>query len=70
MTVSLNISRAEYLRVYSGSAKAVTAKTVDGRTVNFPANILRPYVSQEGIHGTYTIFFDDNNKYVDIKKIR
>jgi len=47
----------------------VAAETIDGKTVHFPANILRPFVTHDGVQGTFAIYFDDNNKFKDIKRL-
>lgn len=70
MIVPLHITREEYLAWYQGSAKIVHAKTADGRTIQFPANILQPFVTHAGIKGTFAIYFDERNKFKAIKRLR
>lgn len=70
LIVPINISREEYLSWYDGSANAVSACSIDGVTVNFPVNILRPFITHSGVDGTFAIYFDDNNKFLDIKRLR
>jgi len=65
----LHISAHKYQEYYSGAVREVVAIASDGRTVRFPANILRPFVSQDGIHGEFAIEFDGNNKLVAIHKL-
>ena len=65
---TLRISRHDYLRYYRGSARHVIAKAHDGRTIQFPANILRPFVTRAGIAGNFVLYLDENNKLVTIKK--
>ena len=67
--VDLRISKDEYLRWYQGSAHAVYARALDGRSVNFPANILRPFVSHDGIKGRFAIQFDDQMKFKSISRV-
>ncbi|MBL4607099.1 MAG: DUF2835 domain-containing protein [Pseudomonadales bacterium] len=69
IVVDLIISRDEYLRWYQGSAKAVATRTVDGRSVRFPVNILQPYVTHSGISGRFAIAFNDEGKFMAIEKI-
>jgi hypothetical protein len=66
---SLNISADEYVRYYRGSAKYVRARSSDGKTVRFPANILQPYLTHDGIHGHYVMHYDENNKFLKLEKI-
>lgn len=68
--VSLYISREDYLSVYQGQVKDVVATASDGRVVRFPAAILKGVVGHEGIHGTFKIHFDANNKFDGITRIK
>lgn len=66
--LSLFISAEEYLKMYQGSAKTVFTKSVTGETVRFPANILQPFVTREGVKGNFVIEFDNNNKFKSINR--
>ncbi len=70
LQVSININRDEYLKWYQGAASTVLATTPTGQSVRFPASILQPYITRTGVSGTFNIYFDDNNKFKEIKKIR
>lgn len=67
--VQLNIPPEQFQRLYEGVAKTVNARSLDGRNVNFPANILRPFVTHSGIVGTFAIHFSDENRFQSIEKI-
>jgi len=69
VTISISISALDYLAHYQGTVKEVVALSSDGRNIRFPSTILQPFVSHEGIRGTFVIRFDDNNKFQNIKKI-
>ncbi len=69
LVVNLSISPEAYQRLYAGMAKHVTATAVDGRRVQFPANILRPYVTHQGIRGRFRIQFSDDNRFESILKL-
>lgn len=68
ISVSLVISADEYLKLYQGVAKSVFAKSASGETVRFPATILQPFVTREGVKGNFIIEFDNNNKFKSIKR--
>jgi hypothetical protein len=70
ITFKLNIPTERYMRYYRGQARAVVVKGFDGRTVQFPADALRPFVTHNGVSGIFVIRFDQNNKLVGIEKIR
>lgn len=65
----LNISREEALRYYQGTARAVIVTTADGQKLQFPAEHIRSFISQDGIEGRFSIQFDDNNKLLGIKRL-
>lgn len=67
--VDLGIEADEYQKLYEGSAKNVFSYTRDGRSVSFPAHILRAFVSHRGVYGSFVIEFDENNRFVSIEKI-
>ena len=69
LIVPLHISHDDYLSWYNGSVNMVVAETVDGKRVQFPANILRPFVTHDGVKGTFAIYFDEKNKFKDIKRL-
>jgi hypothetical protein len=66
----LNISVNEYMAYYQGVAKAVYVTSLDGRSLQFPAHVLRSHITQEGIRGVFLLEYDDNNKFKGIKKVQ
>ncbi|MET0355299.1 MAG: DUF2835 domain-containing protein [Cellvibrio sp.] len=67
--VPLKIYPDEFQRLYEGNVKDVSALSIEGLRVRFPANILRPYVTHAGVIGTFAIHFSDENKFHSIEKI-
>lgn len=67
--VVLRIFPHELLYYYEGEVDVVVAKTTDGRTIRFPANILRSVVQSNGVHGTFELVFDENHKFVSISRV-
>lgn len=67
--VPLRIQPDEFQRLYEGNVKDVSARSIDGLRVRFPANILRPFVTHSGISGTFAIHFSDDNRFHSIEKI-
>jgi len=65
----LQLSYDEYSAVYKGHAQHVITKSFDGRTIRFPADILKPYLTRAGILGTFAIHFDNNNRFQSLEKI-
>lgn len=68
--VSLTISSDRYLAFYKGMADTVVTRAEDGRKVKFPARVLRQFLTHDGIDGEFAIQFNENHKFVGIKKLR
>jgi len=68
VTVQLNISPERFQAYYQGVVEYVVATTSDGRTVQFPARVLRPFLSYQGVQGTFEIIYDANLKFQTIRR--
>lgn len=67
--VPIHLSADEYLQYYRGAAKNVFARDLEGRTVQFPANLLQKFVTQQGVDGLFEIVFSSGGKLVSIRKV-
>lgn len=67
--VDIYISAEEYQRYYRGSARQVMATTLDGRNVQFPANILQRVVGHDGVRGRFAIHFSEAGKFEAIERL-
>ena len=67
--VSIYLTVDQVHAYYAGAVKNVAAKTVDGRVIHFPANILRSVVDKNGVNGMFDIEFDQNHKFVAIHRV-
>ncbi len=66
---SIELSYEKYTAFYKGYADSVVVRAFDGRKIQFPAEILKPYLTHNGINGHFVIHFDDQNKYKSLQKI-
>lgn len=69
LVVDLHIAADEFLRWYQGGPQVVNAVARDGRRVQFPAASLQPFVSHNGVRGTFAIHFDRDNKLQRIERL-
>lgn len=67
--IHLDISTTEFHDYYSNNINSVITKSHDGRKIQFPANILQPFVSHTGIQGVFKLIVDKNSKFKSISKI-
>ena len=65
----LRISSEEYLDYYRGIARHVIVRCASGQTVQFPAALLRRFVVGEGVHGTFALLCDANNKCIELQRV-
>lgn len=67
----LHIDTERLKAYYQGVAKSIQVRDHDGRLVRFPANAVRPYVTRDGVHGTFELEFDDrSNRLMALRKLR
>jgi hypothetical protein len=66
---SIHISPEQYERYYQGSAKFVHVQTEQGRSLQFPASALRPYVTHLGVRGRFEIEFNEQHKLTHFRRL-
>ncbi len=69
ITVDLRISADEYLKYYRGHAHFITCLARDGRRIQFPVQIMQPFLTREGISGSFVIQFDSAGKFAEIERL-
>lgn len=58
----LDISPTQYLAYYRGEVLQVVVNLANGKTMSFPAGLLREFILPDGIHGEFVLTCDDHNK--------
>lgn len=69
LILPLNISPEEMLAYYRGEVANVFAVSEDGRSVVFPAHVLRPFMTHTGIVGRFRLVYDDHGRYRFIERL-
>jgi len=59
---SIKIAPEEIKKYYQGSARNVVARASNGLKIQFPANLLLPYVAHNGVCGHFVLTYDENGK--------
>lgn len=67
--VDLHIEADVFIRLYQGRAKTVSVVGRDGRRILFPAAILRRFVSEAGVSGSFLLEIDENMKLQAIHRL-
>jgi hypothetical protein len=65
----LSISADSYLDYYRGTVKYVIARSTTGQNVQFPAGLLRQFVTDEGVHGRFALTCDDANEHSRLERL-
>ena len=68
IVIGLNIDSEELLKLYRGSAREVVARSLDGQNIRFPAEVLKPFVTHNGVQGQFALVVDASNKLIDLRR--
>jgi len=69
IVLRIHLSADDYLRYYRGSARSVYARDLQGRVVQFPANLLQRFVTEDGVDGTFEIATTSAGKLLEIRRL-
>ena len=67
--VELNIKPAAFQSYYEGRVATIATMSDDGKRLRFPASILRPFVTHEGVVGHFILHTDDKGKLISIDRL-
>ena len=65
----LNISSERYLAYYRGTVHQVVVRCFDGVTIQFPASLLKQFITSTGIHGNFALTCEDNLKGANLQRL-
>lgn len=65
----LSLSSEKYLKYYQGQANSIQVRSLDNKSIRFPASAIRQFLMHDGIYGVFEIRFDKNNKLIEVVKI-
>ena len=65
----LRIDPDEFEAYYRGEVRNVLVTSIDGRRLQFPANILRPFVTRDGIEGLFVLRYDADGRFHSIERL-
>ena len=69
LIVDIRLSRDEMLGLYKGTASRVSAIARDGRSVSLPLTNLRPYLTWQGVRGSFLIRIDGRARLKDMQRL-
>lgn len=65
----LYLTYEECRQYYDGSYVAIQVMAHTGQTVQFPAEHIRPFVTSQGVNGTFEMEVDNTNRFKSLKKL-
>lgn len=65
----IDITAHQYLSYYRGAIKHVVVQCATGATVQFPASLLTPFITESGVHGQFVLTCEDDNRGAELQKI-
>lgn len=69
LIIDLALPAERYLAWYRGQAGRVMMRSRDGRSVSLPAHHLRPFLTHEGVHGSFIMRFTAEGKLVSLERL-
>ncbi len=69
VVIPIAISTEQWLDYYRGAVRNVSATSLDGRRILFPARVLQGYVTKDGVYGVFRVKFDAANKFAGIEQL-
>lgn len=67
--LEIRLPAEEFLRVYQGTANRVLLYSREGKSVSLPAGRLQSFLTREGIYGSFELSFDDQGKFISLRKL-
>ena len=65
----ISIAAQDYLRVYQGTANRVRVRSHDGRTISLPARHLQPFLTRDGISGSFIMEFNAQGQLLSLRRL-
>ena len=65
----IKITAKELEKYYAGTAKIISVVANNGQRLQFPANLVLPYVTHSGISGHFVLDYSANGKAKSLTKI-
>lgn len=69
LVLDISLSAERFLAVYQGHANRVMLRSRDGRKVSLPAHHLRPFLTHDGIHGSFELEFEAGGSLLALRRL-
>jgi uncharacterized protein DUF2835 len=65
----LVIEASEIEKYYRGHVRNVIVRASNGLNIQFPANLLLPFVDRIGVSGSFRLRYDHNGKVIELLRL-
>ena len=65
---SMGLPARKLKEYYRGNVRNVVVTTDEGLRLQLPVEVFRPYVTEAGIYGVFTVCVDGNHKLLQLEK--
>jgi hypothetical protein len=69
LVLDVAISAERLVAVYQGRANRILVQSRDGRRVSVPAHHFRPFLTHEGVYGSFVLEFSDKGELVSLQRL-
>lgn len=69
LQLDISLPAEEFLRVYQGTANRVLLRSRAGKSVSLPAGRLQPFLTHEGVYGSFELSFDADGKFISLRRL-
>ncbi|MVW75696.1 DUF2835 domain-containing protein [Pseudomonas xionganensis] len=69
LVLDIALSAERLVAVYQGRANRILLHSRDGRRVSVPAHHFRPFLTHDGVYGSFMLEFSDKGELLSLRRI-
>ncbi|MHA6494432.1 DUF2835 domain-containing protein [Pseudomonas borbori] len=69
LVLDVAVSAERFMAVYQGRANRILARSRDGRKVSVPAYHFRPFLTREGVYGSFEMEFSVAGELINLRRL-
>lgn len=69
LVLDIHLTAEQFLTYYQGRTNRVLAYSRDGRSVSLPTHHLRPFLTHDGVRGTFQLDVGPDGKLLGVKRL-
>lgn len=70
LVLDIALPAERLLAAYQGHANRILLRSRDGRRISLPVHHLRPFVTREGVFGSFELEFAEQGQLVGLHRLR